>query len=81
MLCVSLVTLLCALVGVAAQKVEVDANAFNDTTQLNPPPLPNPLPPLSFDIPSASTPAGLGVVQDSLLGFSLEMSVSASLCE
>lgn len=80
MLCVSLIALLYALVG-AAQKVEVDANAFNDTTQLNPPPLPNPLPPLSFDVSSANTPVGLGVVQDSLLGFSLEMSVSASLCE
>jgi hypothetical protein len=55
-------------------------NAFNDNTQLNPPALPIPLPPLAFDVPLATTPAGLGVVQDSLLGFSLEMSVSNSLC-
>jgi hypothetical protein len=58
-----------------------DGNAFNDPLQLNPPALPTPLPPLAFDLPLASKPAGLGVVQDSILGFSIELSVTNQVCE
>jgi hypothetical protein len=66
--------------GASAADATDDQNAFNDSVQLKPPALPIPLPPLAFDVPLVAKPAGLGVVQDSFLGFSVEMSVANQVC-
>lgn len=56
------------------------AAAYNPTI-LNPPPLPNPLPPMNFDLQLSSGQAGVSIQQTgAFLGFSIEMSVVNQVC-
>lgn len=58
--------------------------AYNPTV-LNPPPLPNPLPPTQFNValqPSADQVNGLSIpISGSFWGFSIETSVITQVCE
>jgi hypothetical protein len=57
-----------------------DANAYNSIT-LDPPPLPTPLPPTSFQIPiDNSPPSGVSIkIPSSFFGFSIEFAVASQL--